>query len=145
METTKIKAPAWFAILGILALLWNLIGVLAYFGHVLMTEEMKNALPPDQLEAMNAAPLWVIISFTIAVFGGIIAVILMVMRRKAALFFFQVSFAGIFFQQIHTFFFIDAVAIFGNIQGLVMPAILLFIGVVLILVNGHAVKQKWLR
>lgn len=145
METKKIKAPAWFAILSIIALIWNLVGVLAYFGHVLMTEEMKNALPPEQLTAMEAAPIWVIAAFNVAVWGGVIAAILMLLKRKSALFFFQISFAGIFLQQIHTFFFIDAVVIFGVFQGLIMPAILMFIGVIFILVNGHAVKQKWLR
>ncbi len=145
METKKIKAPTWFVILSLLALIWNLMGILAYFAHVLMTEEMKNALPPDQLEAMEAAPIWLIAAFSVAVWGGVIAAILMVLKRKSALFFFQISFAGIFLQQIHTFFFIDAVSIFGIFQGLIMPAILMFIGVILILVNGHAVKEKWLR
>ena len=40
--------PKWFIIVAIVALIWNLFGVVAYIGRVTMSPETFEALPPDQ-------------------------------------------------------------------------------------------------
>ena len=69
----------------------------------------------------------------------------MMMKRKVSIFLFQLSFAGIFLQNIHSFFMIDSVKIYGLFQGLIMPSLVMLFGVVLILVNSTAKKSHWIR
>lgn len=141
----KTKAPGWFTALSIIALLWNLMGVMAYLAQVYMTDEILAALTQEQQDVINNAPLWANAAFALAVWGGLLGAITMMMKRKVSIFLFQLSFAGIFLQNIHSFFMIDSVKIYGLFQGLIMPSLAMFFGVVLILVNSTAKKSHWIR
>jgi hypothetical protein len=65
MSTTQSssKPPTWFWIASILGLLWNALGVFAYLGQAYMTDEMKAALPEEQLQLMESTPAWVTAAF----------------------------------------------------------------------------------
>lgn len=141
----KTKAPGWFTALSIIALLWNLMGVMAYLAQVYMTDEILAALTQEQQDVINNTPLWANAAFALAVWGGLLGAITMMMKRKVSIFLFQLSFAGIFLQNIHSFFMIDSVKIYGIFQGLIMPSLVMFFGVVLILVNSAAKKSHWIR
>ena len=52
----KTKAPGWFTALSIIALLWNLMGVMAYLAQVYMTDEILAALTQEQQDVINNAP-----------------------------------------------------------------------------------------
>lgn len=101
----KTKAPGWFTALSIIALLWNLMGVMAYLAQVYMTDKILAALTQKQQDVINNAPLWANAAFALAVWGGLLGAITMMMKRKVSIFLFQFSFAGIFLQNIHSFFY----------------------------------------
>ena len=44
------KPPAWFWIVSVVALLWNLMGAMMYLGQAFITDDVKAALPADKLE-----------------------------------------------------------------------------------------------
>ena len=47
--TTESKKPnALFYVIGVIALLWNGMGVMAYLGRAFITEDMIAALPKEQ-------------------------------------------------------------------------------------------------
>ena len=48
IENNSPPVPAWFRIVGVLALIWNLMGVSAYLMQVNMSEEDMAALPEAQ-------------------------------------------------------------------------------------------------
>src|ERR1044072_2304809 len=56
-------APAWLRIVAALGLLWNLFGVYAYLQTV-------HVLPAGEGMAMETMPAWMTAAFAIAVFGG---------------------------------------------------------------------------
>ena len=141
----KKQAPMWFTILGIIALVWNLLGVGAYLIHVYMTDEMISELPQAQIDIIYNTPVWVNGAFALAVWCGLLGSICMLFKKKISVYLFQISFAGIFIQNIHSFFMIDAVGVFGLVQGLIMPSIVMFFAIVLILVNTTAKKSHWIR
>lgn len=145
MNTQKMKSPTWFTLLSILALLWNLLGVFAYLSSVFITEEMIATLPQAQQEVFAATPVWVNGAFAVAVWFGLLAAIALLMKRRIAKFLFQISFTGIFVQQMYTFFFIDSVGIYGIYKGVVMPAMVLFIGAILILITSSALEKGWIK
>jgi hypothetical protein len=82
MNTTT-KPNTFFWIIGILALLWNIIGVYLWlYEYFLMTQEMRAALPPEQVEIMANAPSWSMYVYAIAVISGLLASVLLLLRKK---------------------------------------------------------------
>ena len=45
MSTSIIKTPTLFWVISILALIWNVMGVMAYLGQVYITDEVLASLP----------------------------------------------------------------------------------------------------
>ncbi|WP_296636999.1 hypothetical protein [Polaribacter sp.] len=88
----KKKPSPKFYIIGVLALIWNLMGVGAYLIQAFMTEEMIATLPKEQqAEFLVEYPAWYTALFAIAVFGGGLACILLLARKKIAYYFFLMS------------------------------------------------------
>lgn len=124
MNNTQ-KPNAFFWVIGILALLWNIMGVVAYLGQAYMTDEILNKLPEADQEWYNNVPAWVTAAFAIAVFAGFIACIGLLLRKKWAVSLFVLSFIGVLVQQIYNFFIQDFVELTG--QRLYMPIIVVII------------------
>lgn len=79
------KPPALFWILGALFVIWNLFGCAAY----LMDNMMSDAAYAETYGAEMAAvrdlyPVWAMASYAIAVWGGLVAAILFLLRKKLA-------------------------------------------------------------
>ncbi|KOY52786.1 hypothetical protein [Polaribacter dokdonensis] len=88
----KKKPTTKFYLIGVLALIWNLMGVGAYLIQAFMTEEMIATLPEEQqAEFLVEHPAWYTALFAIAVFGGALACILLLARKKIAYYLFLVS------------------------------------------------------
>ncbi len=70
------KPPAWFWIVSVVALLWNLMGAMAYLAQAFITDEGKAMLPSDQQELLESTPAWATAAFAIAVWAGVLGCIL---------------------------------------------------------------------
>jgi len=82
-ESTK-KPPVWFWIVSVLALVWNGMGVNAYLQQAYNTDSYREMYPPEQLEIAANMPSWVTAAFAIAVFGGALGAIALLLRKKLA-------------------------------------------------------------
>ncbi len=104
MTTNTNKPSAIFWVIGIIALIWNGLGVMAYLGKAFITEEMIAKLPEEQqAEFLIELPSWVTAAFAIAVFGGVLASILLLMKKKAAYKLFIISAVAAIAQHIYLF------------------------------------------
>lgn len=92
MTTNYNKPNTSFWIIGILALLWNIMGVSAYLMQVFITEEMLLKMTEEQqAEMMLDHPSWLTALFALAVFGGFLGCIFFLARKKIALYLFVLS------------------------------------------------------
>lgn len=133
-----------FWIIAVLALLWNIIGVFFWiFEHFLMTEEIKAAYPPEELELINSAPFWGIYVYGIAVFGGLLASILLLMRKKMAVGIFGISLLAILIQMGYWIFGMDSVGVMGP-QSLIMPLIVIAIAIFEYFYSKGAAGNGWI-
>ncbi|MCP4977750.1 MAG: hypothetical protein GY931_16495 [Maribacter sp.] len=139
-----IKPPVWFWIVSVLALLWNLLGAMAYLGQVFITDEMKAAMPADQLELMANTPAWATAAFAIAVWGGVLGCIGLLLRKKWARPVLLLSLLGILVQMSYAFFMTNAAEVYGTVQGVVMPLLLIGIGVCLVLFAKSSQNKGWI-
>jgi len=142
--TDSIKPPVWFWVVAILALIWNLMGVFAYLGQAFMTPEAMEALPENQRQLIDQTPAWATAAFAIAVWGGLLASILLLIRKKLAYIVFIISFAGIVIQMVHSLFIANSIEVYGP-GGLIMPTLVILFAVVLILIANKGKKVGWLK
>ena len=79
--TESPPAPRWFTIAAIAALLFEL-GGCALFAMQMKVD--RNALPLDQRAMWDAAPIWMIVAYAVAVTTGLMGAILLLLRRDLA-------------------------------------------------------------
>ena len=141
---SRFKPPAWFWVVSILALLWNLMGAMAYVSQAFLTEEMKTALPEDQLALMESTPAWVTAAFAIVVWGGVLGCIALLLKKKWARPVLLISLIAILAQMSYSFFATNAAEVYGTLQGVVMPVLVIVIGIALVYFARRAHNKGWL-
>jgi len=114
------KASILFWIIGVIALLWNGAGVFAYWQLAMMSAEKFAALPELQRELMDRQPIWHSAAFPIAVFGGFIGAIAMLLKKRIAVRLFMLSLVGVIIQ-FAGYFILDGYIKFITTQGWTMP------------------------
>ena len=137
------KPNTLFWVIGIIALIWNGMGVMAYIGQAYMTDEMKAALPEAERALYENVPAWVTAAFAIAVFGGTVACILLLMKKKMAKSVFLISLIAIIAQMIYNLFMSKASEVYGP-GGMIMPIMVIVIGVFLLLYSKKCIEKGWL-
>ena len=140
----KVKPPVWFWVVGVVGLLWNLMGAMAYIGQAYMTDEIKAALPADQQALLENIPAWATAAFAIAVWGGVLGCIALLLRKKWARPVLVISLLGILVQMSYSFFMSNALEVYGTGQGMVMPLLIIVIGVVLVLFAKSTQNKGWI-
>jgi hypothetical protein len=144
MTTTPNKPATSFWVVSALALVWNIMGVMAYLAQVMMTPEALQALSAAEQEYYKTVPAWATGAFALAVWGGALGSLLLLLRLKLATIVFIISLAGILIQMFHSFFIGHSYEIYGP-GGLVMPIMILIIGIALIWYSRKVAAKGWLK
>lgn len=76
--------PRHLWIVGVVGLLWNLGGVYDYLMTQTENEAYMAKFTPEQLDYFYGFPVWVTAAWAIAVWGGVLGAVLLLMRRKLA-------------------------------------------------------------
>ncbi|MFL0352560.1 hypothetical protein [Xanthomarina sp. GH4-25] len=137
------KPPLWFWIVGVVALIWNLMGVMAYIGQAYMTDADLASLPEAEQALYANYPAWATAAFAIAVFGGSIASIALLLRKKLAKTLYVISLLGIVVQMIYNFFISEAMDVYGP-GGMIMPVMIIIIGFYLIGFSNKCISKNWI-
>ncbi|RZN83980.1 MAG: hypothetical protein EVB11_02775 [Winogradskyella sp.] len=95
---TTTKPPIWFWIVSVLALVWNGMGVKAYLDQAYNTETYRAMYSEEQIEIAANLPSYITAAFAIAVFGGILGSILLLLRKKLATVVFYLSLLAVVVQ-----------------------------------------------
>ena len=142
-DQTLIKLPTWFWIVAVAALLWNLLGVMAFVGQVTLTPEALAKMEPGERALYENVPIWATIAFALAVFGGALGCVLLLLRKGLASTVFLISLIGIVVQMGYNFLLSGSLAVYGP-GALAMPVMILIIGAGLLLFSKHAAKVGWI-
>lgn len=143
-EKSNTKPPVWFWIVSILALLWNLMGVMSYLEQAYMTDEMKAQYTAEQLTLMEGIPAWVTAAFALAVWGGLLGCIALLFRKRWAKPLLMLSLIAILIQMAYSFFMTNAAEIYGLIPGIIIPLLVIIIGIALVQFARIAEKRHWI-
>jgi len=142
--TTAQKPNTAFWIIAVLALLWNIIGVYMWlYEYFLMTDEIRDSLPPEQIEIMANAPNWNIYLYGLAVITGLLASLLLLIRKKLSVGLFMLSLIAVLMLQLYWMFAMDIVEKMGP-QSLIMPLIVIAIAIFEYFYSKGAARNGWL-
>jgi len=144
MTNEQTKVPVWFWVVAIILLIWNLMGVASFFVHMFITEDALLALPENERALYGQYPFWTKIAFAVAVFGGIIGSILLVIRRKLAKPVFILSLMAIIPQMGHSLLMTDSMEVYGN-EAAVMPSFVILIGIFAVWLTNHSITKGWMK
>jgi hypothetical protein len=133
--------PKWYMPVAIIALLWNLIGCAAYLMDVTLTPEAVAAMSPDQQALYAARPAWAVAVYAIAVWGGALGCVGLIMKKRWAKGALLASLLGLIAQDI-ALFGMSPVAIEASVYAL--QGMVLMIAVLLLLLANKAARQGWL-
>lgn len=89
-----------FWVIGSVALIWNALGSINFF--VQMNADAVAAMPETHRAIIESRPVWATGAFAVAVFGGAIGCVVLLLRKSAASYLFVASFLGVIATMIHT-------------------------------------------
>lgn len=137
------KPSTNFWIISAFALIWNLIGLVFYYQEVTATPDKLALLTEAQQAFMASKPAWATSAFAIAVTTGVLASLLLLLRKGMAVIMFAVSLAGIVVQNVHAFGVANGFEVWGTI-GLFLPGAIVVIAIALLLYSRSAKQKGWL-
>jgi len=136
--TTKRKPSTGFWIIAVIALLWNIMGVMAYLGQVYITDDVLNTMTTEQQELFTNTPAWSTGVFAVAVFGAFLASLLLLLRKKWASPLFLISLLAVLINMGYSLFATNHAEVYGVVQGIVMPLIIVVIAIFLYMYSKKA-------
>lgn len=136
------KPTSAFWIISVVALLWNISGIVAYLGQAYMADEVLVALPEADQAYYNNVPAWVTGAFAIAVFAGVFACVGLLMRKKLATTLFIISLVAVIAQFIYNFF----IQTYMEVSGIKMiwPLVIIVIAIFLVWFSRKSEKEGWI-
>jgi len=108
------KAPIHLWIVGIVTLLWNLMGAYDYLMTKTQNEAYMAKFTPEQLELFYGLPMIVVSTWAIAVWGGVLGSVLLLLRKGIAVWVLLASFLCMVVTSIHNYLIADGVAVMGS-------------------------------
>lgn len=135
--------PTWFWVVSILALVWNLMGVMAYIAQVTLTPEALAAMAEAERTLYENTPAWVNGAFAIAVWGGALGCLLLLLKKAVALIVLIISLLAILVQMGHAFFISNSWEVFGP-GGAIMPVMVIVTGVLLVWFAKSSKDKAWI-
>lgn len=135
--------PRSFWIISVLALVWNLIGILTYLMSVTMSEEALAALPEAERALYSDIPAWVTAAYAIAVFGGTLGCVALLLRKAWAVPVLVGSLIAILVQMFHALALSDLIGVRGA-GAAVLPLLIVAIAVYLVWFARSARARGWI-
>ena len=140
MNDETVGGVHWsFWAIGAVALIWNVMGVINFF--VQMNPDVLATYRESERAIVEGRPAWATGAFAIAVFGGALGCLLLLLRKSAAYYLFIASLLGVIVTMTHTL----GVGIdfgLGEILGIILMP--LVVAVFLIWYSKQAESKGWI-
>jgi hypothetical protein len=115
MADAPVKAPWHIWVVGVIALLFNSIGVFDFVMSMAQGAEYQASagMTPDQIAHYQQMPGWMTVVWAVGVFGAFLASILLLLRRRQALPAFILSLAAFVVSLLYTYVLTNGGAVMG--------------------------------
>ena len=137
------RRPIWFTVVIAIALVWNVLGLLADLADLRLSAADIAALSAQQQALYKARPLWSVGASIVAVVGGTLGCLALLLRKRASVFLLYASLLGVVLQDIGIFIVAGAGRV-ANPVPFILQGLVLVISVGLIFLAHHAASRGWL-
>ena len=142
MNIVGASPPAWFRIVAVLAVLWNCLGVWGYLAKVGVAPNMME-MTAEETALVAAMPSWATAGFAVAVFGGLLGSLGLLLGKAWARLLLILSLLGMLVQFGWWLLMSGAMEQMGA-SSAGMPAIVVLIGLLLVWLANMGVRKGWL-
>ena len=125
------KTPIHLWIVGVLALLWNFMGVFDYLATQFKIESYMSAFTEEQLDYFYGFPSWAVAGWALAVWIGLAGTVGLLLRRKWSFVAFSISLAGLALSSLYTLVLTNGLEIMGS-TATVMTVIIWVVSIFLV-------------
>lgn len=132
-------------VVGVLALLWNAIGALDYVMTQTRNPSYMASFTPEQLAYFYGFPAWVVASWALAVWGGVLGSLLLLLRKRLAVPVFLVSLVAMVITTIHNYLLSNGLQIFAGAGPKAFTAMIFFVALALYLYSKSLLRRGELR
>ncbi|MDH3732883.1 MAG: hypothetical protein OEU54_05080 [Gemmatimonadota bacterium] len=108
------RTPRHLWLVGIAGLLWSSMGAFDYLMTETRNESYMSRFTPEQLEFFYGFPTWVVAFWAVAVWGGVLGTLLLLLRKRLAVPVLLGSFLAMIITSIHNFLLADGLAVMGG-------------------------------
>lgn len=130
---------------GVLSLLWNGVGALDFTMTQTQNSQYMSGFTPEQLDYFYSLPAWVVVCWGIAVFGGVLGSILLLLRRRLAVWVFFISLIAMVLTTVHNLLLSNGLEVMGGPASLWFTGAIFVIAVALFLYAGIMNRRYILR
>ncbi len=143
MNDKTVSGVHWsFWAIGAVALIWNVMGVINFFMQ--MNADALAAMPESQRAIIEGRPAWATGAFAIAVFGGALGSLLLLLRKSAAAYLFIASLLGMIVHMIPYLGMTGSTIKFGPIEISMFILMPLVVAAFLIWYSKQAESKGWI-
>jgi hypothetical protein len=136
-------APKWYMPVAVVALLWNVLGCVAYLMDVTLTPEDIAKLSEAQQALYAARPAWSVGATALAVWGGALGSLGLILKKRWATMLLVISLIGVVGQDISLFGMQGAAAQAGP-SVVVLQGLVLLVAVGLVMMSRTATQRGWI-
>jgi len=143
MNDETVSRVHWsFWIIGVVALIWNVMGAANYVWQ--MNPDALAAYPETHRAIIEGRPAWATGAFAIAVFGGAVGCLLLLLRKSAAFYLFIASLLGVVVTMVHTLGVANVSVDFSLVETAMMIVMPLVLAAFLIWYSKLAERKGWI-
>ena len=135
----RAKTPLHLWVVGVLALLWNVVGAFDYLATQLELESYMSQFTQEQLDYFYGFPKWAVSAWAFAVWGSVVGTIFLLLRRRWAVWAFAVSLVGLGVTTIYNFVLTNGAEIMGG-GGTVFTMVIWFVAIFLYVYSRNQAK-----
>jgi hypothetical protein len=142
-ENTVVGVNWSFWAIGAFALIWNVLAGVNFFMQ--MNADLVAAMPETHRAIIEGRPAWATGGFAVAVFGGAIGGLLLLLRKSTCYFLFIVSLIGTIVTMIHTIRIAGSVIDFSAVDIVVMILLPLAVAAFLTWYSRLSQSRNWIH
>ena len=140
MEVGRTPRHLW--VIGVVSLMWNAMGAFDFVMTQTRNEAYMSSFTPEQLSFFYGFPAWVVAAWAVGVWGGVLGSLLLLFRRRMAVWIFLASLAAIVITTFQNLVLSNGMAVVGDAFSLGFTAVIFVVALALFLYARAMLKRN---
>lgn len=136
-NVSETPAPWHLWAIGVVALLWNALGAFDYLMTQTKNEAYMAQFTAEQLDFFYGFPAWVVAAWAIAVWGGVLGAVLLLLRKQIAVWVLLVSLVAMVLTAFQNYVLSNGLEVIGDAFALTFTAVIFVVALGLFIYARH--------